>query len=200
MDFNFKALCYIDFHNFCCALPEDTIDMEMTIYTYRRDQTTQMTSYSPWGREVKPFSSLRKKIADYKEEKNESCEKRNSNPFTSIRENKSGKKRSRRSQMSRKYRKLDMGCSAPTTAASECLTMANITFMTSLSAPVSSGPLSTSNILPLPKLPVHRPPYKMWAICHPTPVLLSCLYTQTGPQRRTGMASNKRGGRQTVKS
>ena len=93
---NLKAHCNFDFH---CAIPKDTVDMEMTIwmvdgiYTYRRDQTTQMTSYSPWGRQVKPFSSLRKNITDYKEQKKESHEKQNSNPFTPVRENKSGRKK-----------------------------------------------------------------------------------------------------------
>ena len=79
-----------------------------------------MTSYSPWGRQVKPLSSLTKKIANYKEEKKEGHEKRNSNPFTPVRENTSGKKRSRRLQRGRKCRKLDMGCCMPTTAASTC--------------------------------------------------------------------------------
>ena len=48
-----------------------------------------------------------------------SHEKRNSNPFTPVRKNKSGKERSMRLQKNRKYRKkLDMGCSAPSTVAS----------------------------------------------------------------------------------
>ena len=46
MDFNLKAHCSFDFHSFCCALSEDMIDVEMTIWmvdgihTYRRDRTT----------------------------------------------------------------------------------------------------------------------------------------------------------------
>ena len=70
MDFNFKAQCKYDFHYFYCAIPEDTADVEMTIqmvdgiHTYRRDRTTQMNAYSPLGRQVRPFSSLCKKITD----------------------------------------------------------------------------------------------------------------------------------------
>ena len=71
-----------------------------------------MMSYSPLGRQAKPFSSLRKKIANYEQEKKENNEKRDPNPFTPVRENKPGKKRSR------KYRKLDMGCSTLSTVAS----------------------------------------------------------------------------------
>ena len=75
MDFHLKTHHDFDFHYFHCAIPEDTVDVEMTIqmvdgiYTYKRDQATQKMSYSPWGRKVKPFSSLRKKIADYEQER-----------------------------------------------------------------------------------------------------------------------------------
>ena len=122
--------------------------------------------------------------------------KRNSNPFTPVREKKSGKKRSRRSQKSRKYRKLDMGCSVPSTVASTWPMMITTTSLASLSVP--SGLPPTSNILSMPKPPAHRPPYKMWAIHHPKPVQLSSQYTQTGPKRRTGAASNRRRGTESV--
>ena len=65
MDFNFKVQCKFDFHYFYCAIPEDTVDVKMTIWmvdsihTYRRDWTNQMKAYSP---------SLHKKIMDYEEE------------------------------------------------------------------------------------------------------------------------------------
>ena len=116
MDFNLKAHCNIDFHYCHCALPKDAVDVEMTIWTvdgihtYRRHQTAKVTSYSPWGRQKKAFSSLRKKVAKYKEQKKESHERGNFNPFTPVRENTFGKKRSRRSQ---KSRKSDMGYSVP---------------------------------------------------------------------------------------
>ena len=182
MDFNLKAHYNLNFHYPCYAIPEDTVDVEMTIqmvdgiYTYRRDQTTQMTSYSQWSRQVKPFSSPRKKIPDYKQEKKESCEKRNSNPFTPVRENKSGKKRSRKSQRSRK---LDMGHSAPSAVASTWPMMTTTTSTASLSVP--SDLPTTSNILSMPKPPAHRPHYKMWAIHHPTLVPLSSLVHSDWP-------------------
>ena len=53
MNFNIRAECDFLFHNFCCALPEDTIDVEVTIWTvdgiqtYRRDRMTQAALYSP---------------------------------------------------------------------------------------------------------------------------------------------------------
>ena len=75
MDFSLKTHCNFHFHNFHCALPKDMVDMEMTIqmvvgiHIYRRDRTTQLTSYNPWSRQVKPFSSHRKKIAKKKKKK-----------------------------------------------------------------------------------------------------------------------------------
>ena len=116
MNFNIRAECEFLFHNLCCSLPKDTVDVEVTmwtvggIHTYRRDRTTQVASYSPWNRQLKPFPFLRKKITEYQEEKS-----RNFNPFTLVREMHFNKKtkRSRRSQKSGKYRKLDMGASHP---------------------------------------------------------------------------------------
>ena len=117
-----------------------------------------MTSYSPWEKQVKPLSSLRKKMANNEQEKKENNEKRDSNSFTLVRENKCGKKRSR------KYRKLDMGHSAPSIVASVCPTMTITTSTailsasapTSLSTPAPSGQPSTSNTLSLPKIPVQK--------------------------------------------
>ena len=206
MDFHLKAHCDFDFHYFHCAIPKDTVDVEMTIwmmdgiYTYRRDQTTQITSYSPWSRQVKPFSSLRRKIANYEHEGKESHEKRNSNPFNPVRKNKSSMKRSRRSQKSRNYRKLDMEHSAPSTAAPTWPTMTTTTSMANMSVPF--GPPTTSSTLSMLKLPAHRLPYKMWAICHPTPAPISSLIHSdwSYPRRRTGMAPNRRRGKGSVKS
>ena len=171
---NLKAHCDFDFHYFHCDLPKDTVDMEMTIWmvdgihTYRRGQTTKVTSYSSWSRQVKPFSSLRRKITKYKEEKKESHEKRNFNLFTLARENMFGKKRSKKSQKSRKCRNLDTLCTL------NCdIYMANNDNHHHLS--VLFGPSSTSNISSVPKLSVYRLPYKTWAICHPTTVSISSL-------------------------
>ena len=138
MNFDIRSECDFLFNNFQCALLEDMIDVEVTIWTvdgihtYRRDRTTRAASYSPWSRQVKPFPSLRKKIAEYQEEK-----RRNFNPFTPARETHFGKKmkKSRRSQKSGKCRKLDMRCFMPSTVASTCQTTTTITTAASLSVP-----------------------------------------------------------------
>ena len=139
---------------------------------------------------MKPYSSPRKIIDKYKEEKKESYEKRNFNPFTPARQNKFDKKRSRKSQKSRKYRKLDMGCSRPSTAVSTWPTTTTITTIVNLSVP--SGPPSTSNVPSMPKLPMHRLQYKTWVIGHQHQCYCHPWYTQTGPQRRIGMEQSRR--------
>ena len=166
MNFNIRAECDLLFHNFHCALPEDMTDVEVTIqmvdgiHTYRRDRMTQAASYSPWSRLMKPFPSLRNKIAEYQEKK-----RRSFNPFTPVRETNFGKKRSRRSQKSRKYRKLDMGYFAPSTVAFTCPTT---TTTINLSAP-SNPP----RILDVPKPPAPSKPSKTWAKPYLTSVPLS---------------------------
>ena len=156
MNFNIRAQCDFIFYNFHCTLPRDTMDVEVTIWTvdgihtYRKDRMTQVALCSPWSRQVKPFPSLRKKIAEYQEEK-----RRSFNPFTPVKEINFGKKRSRRSQKNRKCRKLDMGCFVPSTVASTCQTTTNTTTMVNLSAP--SNPPS---ILDVPKLPAPSKPSK----------------------------------------
>ena len=56
---------------FTCNLPEDTIDVEVTvctlkgIYTFRKDPNTQMSTCSPWHTQVRPFPSLRRRMEDY---------------------------------------------------------------------------------------------------------------------------------------
>ena len=37
------------------------------IYTYRKDQTTESTIFTPWSKKVTPFPSLRSKIQAYKD-------------------------------------------------------------------------------------------------------------------------------------
>ena len=67
--------CSILFCYFSCNLSEDTIDVIVTIHTlkgihtFRKDCTTQISKCSPWGSEVRPFPSPRKKMKDYLEER-----------------------------------------------------------------------------------------------------------------------------------
>ena len=72
---------------FTCNLPEDTIDVEVTVHTlkgihnFRRDCNTQASMCSPWGMQVRPFRSLRKKMKEYIEERQNII-----NPFSPNRE------------------------------------------------------------------------------------------------------------------
>ena len=59
--------CNFLFGYILCTLLDDTVDIDITvhvlkgIHTFRKDQTIQLSKHSPWGMEVKPFPSLRKK-------------------------------------------------------------------------------------------------------------------------------------------
>ena len=83
MPCNLAPACNLLFGYFSCTLLEDTIDVNITvhmlkgIHTFRKDWTMQVSKCSPWGRGVKPFPSLKKKMKDYIEE----C-KAIANPFT----------------------------------------------------------------------------------------------------------------------
>ena len=125
-------MCSCLFGYFHCALPEDTIDVEVTvrtlngIQTYQKDCSTQSTSCSPQGTLVKPFPSLHREMNDYMEEKRKLV-----NPFTpcqrpSNRQNfslpkktiptKKKKSDSKRvSKQQHKLRKIE-GCNMPTKA------------------------------------------------------------------------------------
>ena len=100
---------------FTVAISENTVDVELTtqmvkgIHNIQERLDNPEECLQPWGRQVKPFSSLHKKIADYKEEMRRNQENKSSNPFTPVGEDKSEQKRNR------KYRKLGMGYSVLST-------------------------------------------------------------------------------------
>ena len=60
--------CNSLFGYFSCNLPEDMKDVTITVHmlkgthTLRKDRSTQVSRYSLWGMEVRPFPSLRKKM------------------------------------------------------------------------------------------------------------------------------------------
>ena len=60
---------------FNCQLPEDTIDIEVTvrtlkgINTYRGKCTSQKSTCSPWSPQVRPFSSLICKMEPYMQDR-----------------------------------------------------------------------------------------------------------------------------------
>ena len=66
-----SASCDLIFSILSCHLPEDTIDVDLKvctlqgIHTYKKDRTTQVIKYSPWGMKVKPFLSLQKKMVEF---------------------------------------------------------------------------------------------------------------------------------------
>ena len=74
--------CSFLFRYFLCTLPEDLIDIDITvhmlkgIHTFKKD-STQVSRCSLWGLEVRPFPSLRKKMQAYIEERQNIA-----NPFT----------------------------------------------------------------------------------------------------------------------
>ena len=62
---------------FCCQLPEDTIDVEMTVWTmtgihmFKRDHSTQVISCRPWTSRLCPYQSLARKMKAYFELKDQ---------------------------------------------------------------------------------------------------------------------------------
>ena len=72
---NLAPQCSFLYGFFQCDLPEDTIDVEITVRTlkgihnFRKDCTSQKSTCTPWGLQVKPFPSLRKMIKAYMEER-----------------------------------------------------------------------------------------------------------------------------------
>ena len=54
-----------------CTLHGDTIDVDLKvhtlqgIHTYRKDRSMQVMKCSPWGPEVQPFPSLKKKMVEF---------------------------------------------------------------------------------------------------------------------------------------
>ena len=114
-----KPSCDFLFRYFCCAHPEDTIDVESTvgtvkgIHTFKKDHTTQSTTCSPQSRKIKPFPSFCRKMQAFIEEK------RNENsPFSPIltqytRNTVPTKRTKERPQKRSKSRKVDMECFTP---------------------------------------------------------------------------------------
>ena len=71
MGCDLAANCNFLFGFFSGTLPEDTIDVDLTvhtlpgIHTFRKDRNTQAIKYSPWGTKIKPFPSLQRKMMEY---------------------------------------------------------------------------------------------------------------------------------------
>ena len=71
----FMSQCNFLYCFFQCNLPEDTIDVEITvwtlkgIHTFRKDCSSQSSVWNPWGLQVKPLPLLLKKMEAYMEER-----------------------------------------------------------------------------------------------------------------------------------
>ena len=85
-----ESTCNSLFGFFLCTLLEDMINVDIKvcslkgIQTFRKDRNTQISRYSPWGMEVKPFPSLWKKIEDYIEESHAVANPFINRPYPSI--------------------------------------------------------------------------------------------------------------------
>ena len=154
----------------------------------------------PWARQIKPFSSLRKKIANYEQEKKENNEKRNSNPFTPVREKTLARKEAQNienwtwdilhPQLQHPHAQLQP--SPPPQLP--CLPLLPLACMLLL-------PLACQAIQTLYPCPSHQhkdtltkhgqftAPHQHWCHYH---------YTWTGPQIRTVMVLNRKRGRGSV--
>ena len=68
---NLEANCNFLHGFFSCTLPEDTIDVDITlhnlkgIHTFRKDRNTQVIKCSPWTSKIKSFQSLQHKMVLY---------------------------------------------------------------------------------------------------------------------------------------
>ena len=60
----FTPNCDLIFGILNCNLQKDTIDVYLKIhtlwgiYTYKKDRSSQVSKYNPWGNELTPFPSL----------------------------------------------------------------------------------------------------------------------------------------------
>ena len=112
-----KPTCNSLFKFFQCSLPEDTIDIEVTvrmvkgIHMYRKDHITMSATCSPWNSQMKPFSSLMKKTEAFEEERRDENSPFTPSPIKFTKKaapSKSSGDRSHRRSKS-KFRKPDVG-------------------------------------------------------------------------------------------
>ena len=79
--------CNFLYEYFQCQLPEDTIDMEVTVRTmkgihmFKRDHSTQVISCRPWTSQLCPYKSLARKMKTYLELKDQVADPLHTNPI-----------------------------------------------------------------------------------------------------------------------
>ena len=70
-----SPVCNFIFGLIRTCLPTDMVDVDLNIqtvkgiYLYRKDHTMQSMIFTPWGKKVIPFSSLRWKIQVFQDDK-----------------------------------------------------------------------------------------------------------------------------------
>ena len=75
MDCKLNPQCNFLYRFFKCNLPDDTIDMEITVRTlkgihkFRTDHATQSSMCSSWGSQVEPFPLIVRKMEMHMEER-----------------------------------------------------------------------------------------------------------------------------------
>ena len=75
MVYDVEPQCNFLYRFFTCNLPEGTVDVKVTlctlkgIHTFRKGHNTQASMCSPWGMQVRPFPSVRRKMKEYIEER-----------------------------------------------------------------------------------------------------------------------------------
>ena len=78
--------CNFLYGYFQCQLPEDTIEVEVTvqttkgIHTFKRDHSTQLISCRPWTSRYQPYPSLTKKMKTYLELKDQVADPPHASP------------------------------------------------------------------------------------------------------------------------
>ena len=64
-----NVMCDFIQHNLTCTLPENTMDVLLKVctrlgeHTFREDVYTRTLRYRRWNNEIRPFRSLKKRVA-----------------------------------------------------------------------------------------------------------------------------------------
>ena len=109
-----KPACAFFFGYLRCSIPVDTIDVELTvrtvkgIHTFRKDHTSEQATCRPLSRQMTPLLSLRKKIEEFEEEKNDENSPFHPNPITFTKKEAPTRRSRERSHKRSQHRRLDM--------------------------------------------------------------------------------------------
>ena len=74
-------------HNVTCVIPENTMDVLLIVrtrsgeHTFREDVYTRTLKYRRWNNELRPFCSLKKRVARMFHKRNSFSDSRRANPL-----------------------------------------------------------------------------------------------------------------------